>query len=185
MTSFEFNKIKESMSSNLSYLDRREEIFSNFINSGFPNKRNESWKYFDLASKSKSYVEKDISNSQIIVENLHENNNFYDCLENNLSSEDYFKPCSYFKNESVVDLNIACGNQIKILDIQSIQNEPIRVNISHDENNISLPRLIVNVSDNIKAKINFINTTSKMDSCCVKMQLFRIGNGPLQNTSVG
>ena len=99
MTSFEFNKIKESINSNLSYLDRREEIFSNFINNGFPNKRNESWRYFDLASKSKSYVKKNISNSQIIVENLHENNIFYDCLENNLSKEDYFKPCSYFKNE--------------------------------------------------------------------------------------
>ena len=46
MTSFEFNKIKESINSNLSYLDRREEIFSNFINNGFPNKRNESWRYF-------------------------------------------------------------------------------------------------------------------------------------------
>ena len=39
MTSFEFNKIKESINSNLSYLDRREEIFSNFINNGFPNKK--------------------------------------------------------------------------------------------------------------------------------------------------
>ena len=58
MTSFEFNKIKESINSNLRYLDRREEIFSNFINNGFPNKRNESWRYFDLASKSKSYVKK-------------------------------------------------------------------------------------------------------------------------------
>ena len=157
MTSFEFNKIKESINSNLSYLDRREEIFSNFINNGFPNKRNESWRYFDLASKSKSYVKKNISNSQIIVENLHENNNFYDCLENNLSSEDYFKPCSYFKNESVVDLNIACGNQIKILDIDYTQNDPIVVRINYDDTNISLPRLIINVSDNVKAKINYIN----------------------------
>ena len=36
-----------------------------------------------------------------------------------------------------------------------------------------------------QAKIQFINTTSKMDSCYVKMQLFWIGNGPLQNTNVG
>ena len=160
MTSFEFNKIKNSMNSNLSYLDRREEIFSNFINNGFPNKRNESWKYFDLASKSKSYVKKDISNSQIIVENLHKNNKFYDCLDNNLSSEDYFKPSSYFKNESVVDLNIACGNQIKILDIDYTQKDPIVVRINYDDTNISLPRLIINVSDNVKAKINYINTSN-------------------------
>jgi len=37
----------------------------------FLTKEMESWRYFDLASKSKSYVKKNISNSQIIVENLH------------------------------------------------------------------------------------------------------------------
>ena len=45
MTSFEFNKIKESIK-NLRYLDRKKKYFQNFINNGFPNKRNESWKYF-------------------------------------------------------------------------------------------------------------------------------------------
>ncbi len=181
MTSFEFNKIKESINSNLSYLDRREEIFSNFINNGFPNKRNESWRYFDLASKSKSYVKKNISNSQIIVENLHENNNFYDCLENNLSSEDYFKPCSYFKNESVVDLNIACGNQIKILDIDYTQNDPIVVRINYDDTNISLPRLIINVSDNVKAKINYINKAN--DGFLNLLVEYNIGNKSDLNVS--
>ena len=160
MALLEFNKIKETINNNVGYIDRRERMLSNFINQGFPNKRNESWKYFDLASKSKIYNKSDISQSDIIVENLKDNNKFYDYLDNNLSSDDYFKPCSFLKNESVVDLNIASGDQIKILDIQSIQNEPIHVNISHDENNISLPRLIVNVSDNIKAKINFINSSN-------------------------
>ena len=51
---------------------------NNFIDQGLPNKRNESWKYFDLVSKSKEYIKNDISNSEIIVEDLEEKNIFYD-----------------------------------------------------------------------------------------------------------
>ena len=50
-----------------------------------------------------------------------------------------------------MDLNIACGNQIKILDIKHTQNDPIVVRINYDDK-IYLPRLIINVSDNVKAK---------------------------------
>ena len=59
-----------------------------------------------------------------------------------------------------MDLNVACGNQIKILDIKHTQNEPITIKIDHNGKNISLPRLIINIADNVKAKINYVNSTT-------------------------
>ena len=59
-----------------------------------------------------------------------------------------------------MDLNVACGNQIKILDIKHTQNEPITIKIDYKEKNISLPRLIINIADNVKAKINYVNSTT-------------------------
>ena len=159
MSSVEFHKFRENIKNINDYTDQKEKIFDNFIDQGLPNKRNESWKYFDLVSKSKKYIKNDISNSEIIVEDLEEKNIFYDYADNNLSIEDYFKPCNFFKSESVVDLNVACGNQIKILDIKHTQNEPITIKIDHNEKNISLPRLIINIADNVKAKINYVNST--------------------------
>ena len=150
MSSVEFHKFRENIKNINDYTDQKEKIFDNFIDQGLPNKRNESWKYFDLVSKSKKYIKNDISNSEIIVEDLEEKNIFYDYADNNLSIEDYFKPCNYFKSESVVDLNVACGNQIKILDIKDTQNEPIIIKINYNEKNISLPRLIINIADNMK-----------------------------------
>ena len=160
MSSVEFHKFRENIKNINDYTDQKEKIFDNFIDQGLPNKRNESWKYFDLTSKSKQYVKNDISNSEIIFENLEEKNVFYDYADNNLSIEDYFKPCNFFKSESVVDLNVACGNQIKILDIKHTQNEPIIIKINYNEKNISLPRLIINIADNVKAKINYVNSTT-------------------------
>ena len=160
MSSVEFHKFRENIKNINDYTDQKEKIFDNFIDHGLPNKRNESWKYFDLVSKSKKYIKNDISNSEIIVEDLEEKNIFYDYADNNLSIEDYFKPCNYFKSESVVDLNVACGNQIKILDIKHTQNEPITIKIDYKEKNISLPRLIINIADNVKAKINYVNSTT-------------------------
>ena len=159
MSSVEFHKFRENIKNINDYTDQKEKIFDNFIDQGLPNKRNESWKYFDLVSKSKKYIKNDISNSEIIVEDLEEKNIFYDYADNNLSIEDYFKPCNFFKSESVVDLNVACGNQIKILDIKHTQNEPITIKIDHNGKNISLPRLIINIADNVKAKINYVNST--------------------------
>ena len=159
MSSVEFHKFRENIKNINDYTDQKEKIFDNFIDQGLPNKRNESWKYFDLASKSKKYIKNDISNSEIIVEDLEEKNIFYDYADNNLSIEDYFKPCNFFKSESVVDLNVACGNQIKILDVKHNQNKPIIIKINYNEKNISLPRLIVNIADNVKAKINYVNST--------------------------
>ena len=160
MSSVEFHKFRENIKNINDYTDQKEKIFDNFIDQGLPNKRNESWKYFDLVSKSKKYIKNDISNSEIIVEDLEEKNIFYDYADNNLSIEDYFKPCNFFKSESVVDLNVACGNQIKILDIKHTQNEPITIKIDHNGKNISLPRLIINIADNVKAKINYVNSTT-------------------------
>ena len=159
MSSVEFHKFRENIKNINDYTDQKEKIFDNFIDQGLPNKRNESWKYFDLVSKSKKYIKNDISNSEIIVEDLEEKNIFYDYADNNLSIEDYFKPCNFFKSESVVDLNVACGNQIKILDIKRTQNDPITIKIDHNGKNISLPRLIINIADNVKAKINYVNST--------------------------
>ena len=59
-----------------------------------------------------------------------------------------------------MDLNVAWGNQIKILDIKHTQNEPITIKIDHNGKNISLPRLIINIADNVKAKINYVNSTT-------------------------
>ena len=159
MSSVEFHKFRENIKNINDYTDQKEKIFDNFIDQGLPNKRNESWKYFDLVSKSKKYIKNDISNSEIIVEDLEEKNIFYDYADNNLSIEDYFKPCNFFKSESVVDLNVACGNQIKILDIRHTQSEAITIKIDHNGKNISLPRLIINIADNVKAKINYVNST--------------------------
>ena len=181
MSSVEFHKFRENIKNINDYTDQKEKIFDNFIDQGLPNKRNESWKYFDLVSKSKKYIKNDISNSEIIVEDLEEKNIFYDYADNNLSIEDYFKPCNFFKSESVVDLNVACGNQIKILDIDYTQNDPIVVRINYDDTNISLPRLIINVSDNVKAKINYINKAN--DGFLNLLVEYNIGNKSELNVS--
>ena len=73
-----------------------------------------------------------------------------------------------------MDLNIACGNQIKILDIEHTQNDPIVVRINYNDTNISLPRLIINVSDNVKAKINYINKAN--DGFLNLLVEYNIGN---------
>ena len=74
MSSVEFHKFRENIKNINDYTDQKEKIFDNFIDQGLPNKRNESWKYFDLVSKSKKYIKNDISNSEIIVEDLEEKN---------------------------------------------------------------------------------------------------------------
>ena len=76
MSSVEFHKFRENIKNINDYTDQKEKIFDNFIDQGLPNKRNESWKYFDLVSKSKKYIKNDISNSEIIVEDLEEKNIF-------------------------------------------------------------------------------------------------------------
>ena len=80
-----------------------------------------------------------------------------------------------------MDLNIACGNQIKILDIDYTQNDPIVVRINYDDTNISLPRLIINVSDNVKAKINYINKAN--DGFLNLLVEYNIGNKSELNVS--
>jgi hypothetical protein len=82
MSSVEFHKFRENIKNINDYTDQKEKIFDNFIDQGLPNKRNESWKYFDLFSKSKKYIKNDISNSEIIVEDLEEKNIFYDYADN-------------------------------------------------------------------------------------------------------
>ena len=76
MPSVEFHKFRENIKNIDDFTDQKEKIFDNFMDQGLPNKRNESWKYFDLVSKSKKYIKNDISNSEIIVENLEEKNVF-------------------------------------------------------------------------------------------------------------
>ena len=61
MSSVEFHKFRENIKNINDYTDQKEKIFDNFIDQGLPNKRNESWKYFDLVSKSKKYIKNDIS----------------------------------------------------------------------------------------------------------------------------
>ena len=59
MSSVEFHKFRENIKNINDYTDQKEKIFDNFIDQGLPNKRNESWKYFDLVSKSKKYIKSD------------------------------------------------------------------------------------------------------------------------------
>ena len=108
--------------------------------------------------KSKSFLEKEISDCFINIDDLSAQNTVHDSYDCNLLFDDYFKPYEFIENEAVIDFNIACGNQIKIINVISSQKEPINIKISNTGVNISLPRIIINISDNVKAKINFINT---------------------------
>ena len=57
----EINSFKKSIYDSNTFCVYKEKIFDSFINTGFPNKKIEGWKYFDLRFKSKSFLEKEIS----------------------------------------------------------------------------------------------------------------------------
>lgn len=154
----EINSFKKSIYDSNTFCVQKEKIFNSFINTGFPNKKYEGWKYFDLRFKSKSFLEKEISDCFINIEDLSVQNTAHDSYDCNLLFDDYFKPYEFIENEAVIDFNIACGNQIKIINVTSSQKEPINIKISNTGINVFLPRIIINLSDNVKAKINFINS---------------------------
>ena len=56
----EINSFKKSIYDSNTFCVQKEKIFNSFINTGFPNKKYEDWKYFDLRFKSKSFLEKEI-----------------------------------------------------------------------------------------------------------------------------
>ena len=154
----EINSFRKGIYNSNTFCVHKEKIFDSFIDTGFPNKKFEGWKYFDLSFKSKSFLEKEISDCFINIENLSAQNTAYNSYDCNLSFDDYFKPYEFIENEAVIDFNIACGNQIKIINVTSTQNEPINIKISSTDINVFLPRIIINLNDNVKAKINFINS---------------------------
>ena len=183
MTSFEFNKIKESINSNLSYLDRREEIFSNFIKNGFPNKRIEDWKFSDLKQIITTNFENIDFSKKEEQSNIEENFTFD--LEHNkivfingiiskidFSYEDEKKIIveqnsnleKELSENSLLNLNTAfVSNYTKILVKSGYQfKKPLILfnYLSNDLNNIGLnTRLDIDIENN--ASLNIINISNE------------------------
>ena len=128
MKNLNYNNLEKNMKKNDFLSSRRLGIYNNFLKFGLPNKRTENWKYFDLKSNSRSFLEKEVKDASILIKDLENNKNkFYDLESENTSPEIFFKLNKFIKNESVIDLNLACASQLKVLDIRSTQKKPISV----------------------------------------------------------
>ena len=57
MKNLNYNNLEKNMKKNDFLSSRRLDIYNNFLKFGLPNKRTEKWKYFDLKSNSRSFLE--------------------------------------------------------------------------------------------------------------------------------
>ena len=162
MKNLNYNNLEKNMKKNDFLNSQRLDIYNNFLKFGLPNKRIENWKYFDLKSNSRNFLEKEVKDASILIKDLENNKNkFYDLKSENTSPEIFFKLNKFIKNESVIDLNLACASQLKVLDIRSTQKKPISVIIKCEKEHIYLPRIQINLADGVKAKIFLKNLSSK------------------------
>ena len=162
MKNLNYNNLEKNMKKNNFLSSQRLDIYNNFLKFGLPNKRIENWKYFDLKSNSRNFLEKEVKDASILIKDLENNKNkFYDLESENTSPEIFFKLNKFIKNESVIDMNLACASQLKVLDIRSTQKKPISVIIKCEKEHIYLPRIQINLADGVKAKIFLKNLSSK------------------------
>ena len=84
MKNLNYNNLEKNMKKNDFLNSQRLDIYNNFLKFGLPNKRIENWKYFDLKSNSRNFLEKEVQDASILIKDLENNKNkFYD-----LKSED-------------------------------------------------------------------------------------------------
>ncbi|MEC7380977.1 MAG: SufD family Fe-S cluster assembly protein [Pseudomonadota bacterium] len=161
MNNLSYNNLEKNMKKNDFLNSQRLDKYKKFLDLGLPNKRTETWKYFDLKSNARNLLAKEVRDSDILIEDLDINKNkYYDLESENTSPEIFFKLNKFIKNESVIDMNLACASQLKVLDIKSNQKKPISVTIKCENEHIYLPRIQINLADGVKAKILLKNFSS-------------------------
>jgi len=161
MTNLALDNLEKNLKKEDAYRSERFSIFEDFVKVGLPSRKIDRWKYFDLSSKAKKVKNKEIKDSIISISGIESGKiNFYKAQKKDITSDIYFKPKEFIKNESILDLNLSCSNQVNILDIKSDQEEIITITIKSDGENLYLPRILINVGKDISAKILLKNLSS-------------------------
>ena len=88
MKNLKYNNLEKNMKKNDFLSSRRLDIYNNFLKFGLPNKRTENWKYFDLKSNSRNFLEKEVKDASILIKDLENiKNKFYNLESENTSPE--------------------------------------------------------------------------------------------------